>query len=139
VKRRQPRRLLVFCLVVAALSGIALAIALVVGKSPPRRQGVVAGWVESEHLPRAAVAGARVFAAAGCTVCHTYAGSGRTALGAPDLTAIGRRHLGTAFLVRFLDCPTCVDPESPMPRFASLGDRRLRQLAVFLRASKGVR
>jgi hypothetical protein len=32
-----------------------------------------------------------------------------------------------------------VNPGSPMPPFASLGDERLHQLAVFLEASKGKR
>jgi hypothetical protein len=30
-----------------------------------------------------------------------------------------------------------VNPGSPMPKFASLGDKRLRPLAIFLEASKG--
>ena len=32
-----------------------------------------------------------------------------------------------------------MNPGSPMPKFASLGEERLRQLAVFLEASKGAR
>jgi len=36
-----------------------------------------------------------------------------------------------------LTCPSCVNPGSPMPKFASLGPQRLHQLAVFLEASKG--
>jgi cbb3-type cytochrome oxidase cytochrome c subunit len=83
--------------------------------------------------------GAKVFATVGCTTCHTYAGSGSSALHAPDLTAIGSRRLGLAFEMRKLECPECVTPGSPMPRFASLGTRSLRQLAVFLEASKGLR
>jgi cytochrome c1 len=80
-----------------------------------------------------------VFASAGCKACHTYAGSGNGNLGAPDLTAYGRQHLGTAFDIRFLRCPSCVKSGSIMPRFDRLGNERLRQLAVFLEASKGVR
>ncbi|HZD88262.1 MAG TPA: hypothetical protein VE088_09675 [Gaiellaceae bacterium] len=94
-------------------------------------------WVAVEHLPKAALPGARLFATAGCTACHTYAGSGGSNLGAPDLTAIGSRHLGISFQVRHLECPSCVNPGSPMPHFASLGPKRLHQLAVFLEASKG--
>jgi cytochrome c1 len=41
--------------------------------------------------------------------------------------------------VRHLQCPSCVTPGSPMPKFASLGDQRLHDLAVFLEASKGKR
>ena len=72
-------------------------------------------------------AGLSPFAVAGCT-----------ALGAPNLTAIGRRHLGIAFEIRHLQCPSCVVPGSPMPRFGAIGVKRLRELAIFLEASKGV-
>ena len=96
-------------------------------------------WVSVEHLPQSAVPGARLFATAGCTACHTYAGSGGSNLGAPDLTDIGSRNLGVSFQVRHLQCPSCVNPGSPMPKFASLGDARLKQLATFLEASKGKR
>ena len=76
-------------------------------------------------------------AIAGCTACHTYLGAGGSQLGAPDLTAIGTRKLGIDFQIRHLKCPSCVNPGSPMPKFASLGDKRLRQLAIFLENSKG--
>jgi menaquinol-cytochrome c reductase cytochrome b/c subunit len=99
----------------------------------------VPNWVKAEKLPPAAVPGAKLFAAAGCTACHTYLGSGGAQLGAPDLTAIGTRHLGVDFQIRHLKCPSCVTPGSPMPKFESLGDARLRQLAIFLEASKGKR
>jgi cbb3-type cytochrome oxidase cytochrome c subunit len=80
-----------------------------------------------------------IFQSSGCTQCHSYAGSGNTNLNAPDLTAIGRRHLGIQFEVKHLECPACVNPGSPMPAFRSLGPKRLHQLAVFLEASKGIR
>jgi menaquinol-cytochrome c reductase cytochrome b/c subunit len=94
-------------------------------------------WVKAEHLPADAVPGAKLFAVAGCTACHTYLGAGSSNLGAPDLTAIGTRNLGIDFQVKHLQCPSCVNPGSPMPKFASLGDKRLHDLAVFLEASKG--
>jgi menaquinol-cytochrome c reductase cytochrome b/c subunit len=94
-------------------------------------------WVTVEHLPPDAVPGAKLFATAGCTACHTYAGSGGSNLGAPDLTNIGSRNLGIPFQIRHLQCPSCVNPGSPMPPFASLGVGRLTQLAKFLEASKG--
>ena len=96
-------------------------------------------WVEQ----REAAAGGRpgreaVRAAPAALHCHTYLGAGSSNLGAPDLTAIGatepRRRL----------------PDSPpqVPVAASIRARRcrsssrsgrssLRQLAVFLEASKG--
>jgi len=96
-------------------------------------------WIEDEQLPAAAKSGTRVFATAGCTACHTYDGAGTSNLGAPDLTAIGRRHLGIRFQISHLKCPSCVNPGSPMPPFGSLGTNRLRELAIFLEASKGRR
>jgi menaquinol-cytochrome c reductase cytochrome b/c subunit len=99
----------------------------------------VPAWVKAESLPPAAVPGAKLFAVSGCTACHTYNGSGSSNLGAPDLTAIGARKLGIQFQINHLKCPSCVNPGSPMPKFASLGEKRLHQLAVFLEASKGKR
>ncbi len=96
-------------------------------------------WVKQEALPAAAIPGAKLFASAGCTACHTYDGDGGQNLGAPNLTDIGTRNLGIAFQIRHLQCPSCVNPGSPMPKFASLGTTRLHQLAVFLEASKGKR
>jgi menaquinol-cytochrome c reductase cytochrome b/c subunit len=97
----------------------------------------VKGWIAKEHLPPDAIPGVNLFAVAGCTACHTYNGVGGALLGAPDLTAIGSRNLGVAFQIRHLECPSCVNPGSPMPSFKSLGPVRLRQLALFLEASKG--
>jgi menaquinol-cytochrome c reductase cytochrome b/c subunit len=99
----------------------------------------VPSWVKAEKLPPAAVPGAKLFAESGCTACHTYLGSGGSQLGAPDLTSIGTAKLGIDFQIRHLKCPSCVNAGSPMPKFASLGDTRLRQLAIFLEASKGKR
>jgi quinol---cytochrome c reductase cytochrome c subunit, bacillus type len=94
-------------------------------------------WIAQNHLPPSAKPGAELFATAGCTACHTYAGSGGSNLGAPDLTAIGTRHLGIPTQIKHLQNPSSVTPGSPMPPFASLGVPRLRQLAIFLEASKG--
>jgi menaquinol-cytochrome c reductase cytochrome b/c subunit len=99
----------------------------------------VPAWVKAEKLPPAAVPGAKLFAVSGCTACHTYNGSGSSNLGAPDLTSIGSANLGIDFQIRHLKCPSCVTPGSPMPKFASLGETRLRQLAIFLEDSKGKR
>jgi cytochrome c553 len=94
-------------------------------------------WVHLEHLPRNAIRGALLFERAGCTACHIYAGTGTQNLGAPPLTAIGRRHLGIRFEIAHLKCPACVNPGSPMPPFAALGEDNLKALATFLEASKG--
>jgi mono/diheme cytochrome c family protein len=97
----------------------------------------VPDWIKAEKLPSSAVPGAHLFATAGCTACHTYNGAGGSNLGAPDLTTIGLRNLGIATQIKHLQDPSSVTPGSPMPSFASLGNDRLRQLAIFLEASKG--
>jgi mono/diheme cytochrome c family protein len=84
-----------------------------------------------------AVAGAKLFAVAGCLNCHTYLGVGGGFAGAPDLTAEGAKNKGIAFQIAHLKCPACKNAGSPMPSFAGLGDTRLKQLAAFLEASKG--
>jgi mono/diheme cytochrome c family protein len=94
-------------------------------------------WIADERLPPAAKPGVELFATAGCTACHTYDGAGGSNLGAPDLTEIGNRHLGIATQIKHLQNPSSVTPGSPMPPFASLGLHRLKQLAIFLEASKG--
>jgi mono/diheme cytochrome c family protein len=104
------------------------------GGGPQRN---VPSWVKQENLPPNAVPGAALFAVAGCTACHTYDGSGKQLLHAPDLTAIGTLGLGVTVEIEHLKCPSCVNPGSPMPAFATLGRKRLRQLAIFLEASKG--
>jgi menaquinol-cytochrome c reductase cytochrome b/c subunit len=94
-------------------------------------------WVERQQLPPNAEAGARLFAESGCLNCHTYLGAGSSNLGAPDLTDIGTKGMGITTQIEHLKCPSCVTPGSPMPSFAAFSDAQLRDLAVFLEASKG--
>jgi len=94
-------------------------------------------WIKAEKLPPTAVPGAKLFAVAGCTACHTYLGTGSSNLGAPDLSAEGAKGRGLQFQINHLKCPSCVNPGSPMPPFASLGDDNIRKIAIFLEASKG--
>jgi menaquinol-cytochrome c reductase cytochrome b/c subunit len=112
---------------------------------------LVPGWVKKENLkanaekvpgagPNAsqqAVAGATIFAKAGCLNCHTYLGAGSSNLGAPDLSAEGSKNKGIRFQIAHLKCPSCVNPGSPMPSFKDLGQANLHRLAVFLESSKG--
>jgi cbb3-type cytochrome oxidase cytochrome c subunit len=65
--------------------------------------------------------------------------TGASQLGAPNLTAIGSKHLGIDFQIRHLKCPPCANPGSPMPSFAGFSDQQLHELATFLEASKGVK
>ena len=133
------RRLLPLALLAALASGCGHSASSghLHGITVPEPPDPAPRWVEVEHLPNRAIRGAELFHTAGCNTCHTYAGSGAKNLGAPDLTAIGRRHLGIRFQIKHLKCPACVNPGSPMPPFASLGEERLKQLAIFLDASKG--
>jgi mono/diheme cytochrome c family protein len=102
-------------------------------------KAAIPGWAKKEGFAgnKVALAGANLFAESGCTNCHTYLGTGSSNLGAPDLTSEGAKNKGIQFQIDHLKCPSCVNPGSPMPAFASLGEERLRQLATFLEASKG--
>ena len=84
-----------------------------------------------------AIAGAKLFAVAGCLNCHTYIGAGGPNLGAPDLTAEGAKNKGIAFQIAHLKCPACVNPGSPMPSFAGLGDARLKAARRLPRSLQG--
>jgi cytochrome c553 len=101
--------------------------------------GQVPSWAKKQGFSNnpQAVAGAKLFAVAGCLNCHTYLGVGGGFAGAPNLTAEGAKNKGIAFQVKHLNNPGSVSPGSPMPSFAGLGDARLKQLAAFLEASKG--
>jgi hypothetical protein len=149
------RRLVLLALLVPVAAGCGWLGSLVVPSPPSTQKGLVGPkvatvrvypiksspvprWVKLEHLPNKAIPGARLFLLSGCTACHVYAGAGSSNLGAPPLTAIGKRHLAIRFQVAHLRCPSCVNPGSPMPPFRSLGKKRLRRLAVFLEASKGI-
>lgn len=99
----------------------------------------VARWVKVERLPAAAVAGAKIVAVSGCLSCHRYAGGGGKSASAPELTRAGLKPTTVAGHVRRLRCPSCVRAGSVMPSYSALGDANLRRIAVFLRASRGVR
>ena len=100
---------------------------------------VVPTWAKDEKFTNnaQAVAGAKLFAVSGCLNCHTYNGTGGGFAGAPNLTAEGAKNKGTEFQISHLKCPACVNPGSPMPSFAGLGEENLAKLAAFLEASKG--
>ncbi|HEU5362689.1 MAG TPA: c-type cytochrome [Gaiellaceae bacterium] len=101
----------------------------------------VPGWAKSANFTgnKEAVAGAHLFAVSGCLNCHTYQGTGGGFPGAPNLTAEGAKNKGVQFQIDHLKCPACVNPGSPMPSFAGLGEANLKRLASFLEASKGTK
>jgi mono/diheme cytochrome c family protein len=102
-------------------------------------KAAIPSWAQKEGFAgnKEALAGANLFAESSCVACHTYLGTGSTNLGAPDLSAEGAKGRGIQFQIDHLKCPSCVNPGSPMPSFASLGEKNLRAIATFLEASKG--
>jgi menaquinol-cytochrome c reductase cytochrome b/c subunit len=94
-------------------------------------------WMEKFNLPENARPGAELFAVSGCLNCHTYDGTGASQLGAPDLTEEGNRNRGIQWQIDHLENPSAITPGSAMPSFAGLGEENLRNLAIFLEASKG--
>ena len=84
-----------------------------------------------------AVAGAKLFAQSGCTSCHTYLGTGSSNLGAPDLSAIGKANQGAKFFSDYVANPRRFG-NKVMPVFGNLGSaQNIRNIGVFLDASKG--
>jgi cytochrome c553 len=143
-ERRLSRRPV--AIVAAILVVISMGVLTYKGATAKEALGVelkshVPTWAKKEGFTgnKAALAGANLFAVAGCLNCHTYNGDGGTNLGAPDLSAEGAKGRGVDFQVRHLKCPSCVNPGSPMPSFAGLGDDNLKNLAAFLEASKGAK
>jgi mono/diheme cytochrome c family protein len=146
VDRRRERRLLRRPVAVVAAGLVALSMGVLTWKGATAKEALgsetlalVPQWAKIqgfENNPQA-IAGAKVFAQAGCLNCHTYLGAGGSNLGAPDLSAEGAKGKGKDFQVRHLKCPSCVNSGSPMPSFASFPDAILNQLATFLEASKG--
>ena len=101
--------------------------------------GEVPTWAEEQGFTgnATAVAGAKLFAQSGCLNCHVYLGAGGQNLGAPELTAEGAKNKGVQWQVDHLKNPSSVNPGSPMPSFAALGEDNLTKIATFLEASKG--
>jgi mono/diheme cytochrome c family protein len=99
----------------------------------------VPSWAKKESFQnnKEAIAGANLFASAGCTACHTYLGTGSANLGAPELTSEGAKNKGVQFQIDHLKCPSCVNPGSPMPSFKAFPEGDLRKIATFLEASNG--
>ena len=134
---RRPVAVIIFILTVIAMGTLTYKGATAKESLASETLGAVPGWVKKNDLPPAAVPGAKLFAQSGCLTCHTYLGSGSSNLGAPDLSKEGAKGRGLQFQIDHLKCPSCVNPGSPMPPFASLGDENIRKIAIFLEASKG--
>jgi menaquinol-cytochrome c reductase cytochrome b/c subunit len=102
------------------------------------------GWQKKNNLPDTENVhqGALIVAGSGCLNCHTYAGSGSSNVGAPDLTAIGAQEgKNAAYFARYVGNPRAFG-NNVMPVFGtqnggSLSEQQLQQVGAFLAASKG--
>jgi mono/diheme cytochrome c family protein len=142
LERRLSRRPV--AVVAAALTVLSMGVLTYKGATaqeaiPSEVKAAIPGWAKKQGFEnnKEALAGANLFAESGCTSCHTYLGTGSSNLGAPDLSAEGAKGKGVQFQIDHLECPSCVNPGSPMPSFKALGQKSLHSLAVFLEASKG--
>jgi cytochrome c5 len=85
-----------------------------------------------------AVAGAKVFAQAGCMTCHTYLGGGSSNLGAPDMSDAGKSfNRGVDGFAEYIADPSKFG-NNVMPKFggpSGLGQDNLHALGVFLQSS----
>jgi menaquinol-cytochrome c reductase cytochrome b/c subunit len=128
-------------MVVLVLTAISMGVLTYKGATAEEASAVgpetVDQWMQKFNLPQNAREGALLFTEAGCLNCHTYDGEGTSALGAPDLTEEGNRNRGIQWQIDHLEAPSQVTPGSAMPPFADLGEENLRNLAIFLEASKG--
>jgi menaquinol-cytochrome c reductase cytochrome b/c subunit len=144
IDRRRERRLIrrpvavVAALLVIASMGILTYKGAVAKEAATGAEELVPEWIAAQNLPAEAEPGAILFAQSGCLNCHVYTGAGASNLGAPELTEEGERGRGIQYQIDHLKCPSCVTPGSQMPAFDALSDEQLRNLAVFLEASKGV-
>jgi menaquinol-cytochrome c reductase cytochrome b/c subunit len=141
---RRERRVLrrPVALVAAILTVISMGVLTYKGATAEESLGaggeIIEEWSQEQGFGgnQQAVEGARIFAVVGCGQCHTYLGFGVTNEGAPDLSQIGDGGRDAAAFSEYVSNPSQFGNEV-MPRYAGLGDERLRQLGEFLAASKG--
>ena len=138
---RRPVALVAIALTIATMGVLTYKGATVAELAAGEAPVLVAKWTRQQPAHDARVQkGATIFAQAGCLNCHTYAGSGTSNLGAPDLTAIGKTN-NAAFFAQYVANPSKFG-NNVMPIFGakdggSLSDVQLQQVAAFLAASKG--
>ena len=142
IDRRRERRLSrrPVAVIAAVLTVITMGVLTYKGATAEEGTGAtgdVARWIEENNIPEGpAQEGAEIFAESGCTNCHTYAGSGVSNLGAPDLTAVGQG-MDEARLKAYVSNPRQFGNQV-MPVYGNtLSDQQLDQIAAFLAASKG--
>ncbi len=135
---RRPVALVTVVLVVIAMGALTWKGATAKEALGSETVALVPDWAEQQGFADnpAAVAGATLFAEAGCMNCHTYLGAGASNLGAPDLSDIGASGQSAAFFAKYVANPANFG-NNVMPSFASLGAENLAKLGTFLEASKG--
>ena len=138
--RRRERRPLRRPVAVVAAILVMISMGVLTYRGGTVREAVVGNtrelverWMTDNELPEAVRPGAELFAEAGCMSCHTYLNDGSIQYGAPDLGAIGA---GPGKDEQYFAAVIRAGP-GPMPSFTTLGDENLRNLALFLEASKG--
>jgi quinol---cytochrome c reductase cytochrome c subunit, bacillus type len=134
---RRPVAIVAALLVIASMGILTYKGATAKESLAGENVALIPEWQTKQGLSEKGVAGANIFARAGCMNCHTYLGAGSSNLGAPDLTAEGAKGKGKEFQIEHLKCPSCVTPGSPMPAFPDFTDEQYDQLATFLEESKG--
>ena len=146
IDRRHERRLSrrPVAVVITILTVIAMGTLTYKGATAKEALGsetkaLVPQWAKKQGFEgnAVAIAGANLFAEAGCQQCHTYLGSGSSNLGAPDLSKEGTRGRGVQGLADYVADPSKFG-NTVMPRFgAQFSQAQIRAIAVFLDASKG--
>ena len=144
--RRQERRLSrrPVAVIITILTVVAMGTLTYKGATAKEALGselaaAVPGWAKKQGFEgnAQAIAGAKLFAAAGCQQCHTYLGTGSSNLGAPDLSEEGTRGRGLQGLADYISDPGKFG-NSVMPKFGTqFSKEQIAQIAAFLNASKG--
>src|SRR5438874_9442410 len=142
--RRRERRLLRRPVAIVAAILVVLSMGVLTYKGATAKEALasevkaaVPKWAQREGFASnpVAIAGANAFAESGCTACHTYLGTGGGNLGAPDLSAEGTKK-NVATLQSYISDPSKFG-NTVMPKFGSLGQTTIHQIATFLYSSKG--
>jgi menaquinol-cytochrome c reductase cytochrome b/c subunit len=134
---RRPVAVIAALLVIASMGVLTYKGATAKEALPGETVQLIPEWKQKQGLSAKGEEGAKIFALAGCTGCHSYLGTGGGFPGAPDLSAEGAKGRGVQWQIDHLMCPSCVNPGSPMPNFDKFSDEQYQQLAAFLEESKG--
>ena len=96
----------------------------------------VPAWAEQQGFAgdEEAVAGAEIFAQAGCGQCHVYLGTGARTSGRP-ISDVGASDRGAEYFANYVSNPAQFGNNVML--YAGLGEENLAKLGAFLDASKG--